>query len=217
MFKRYKVKKRKEKPLQFKAKSVCRANLRPEENKTAHIVSMLRNSATSVKARGLQEAAALGEAGDREEQRALVQNTIKNITHKQKEVRALCYKALKGLASTSAARDVVKEYALPYLQIVKVCEDVEIRKDGLNLVDVIFKCCGHVEERLRSEIVSWLEADLGVVNRNAKWEKWARDISSKLCMAKQHNPQKSVKRIGHGEQIVLCHSFYIHQRERHSF
>lgn len=201
MFKRYKLKPRKEKPLQLRARKIgvdCRT-----EDKAAQVAGMLKNPAPSVKLRGLREAVQLPSVAEE-----TVREVMKMSMHPKKEVRAAAYKAM-GLLAGKTSSAVCMSYVRAYVKVMMTCTDTEIRKDGLCLVDLICRRFPEGLAEMKGALLRWLRADLEITGRNVKWEGWNREISKRIGTLELQAPADPVTKASHRDRIRLYHGFWV--------
>ncbi|KAI5138124.1 hypothetical protein NEAUS05_2309 [Nematocida ausubeli] len=187
MFKRYKLKPKVIKPLAVRSRSIEVSKRITDE--MVKILSMLRHSSSSVRMRGAREAEALECISEE-----MIREIMKMCKSEKKEVRALFYRITHKFLGKALPAELKswEEYIMLYLETMLTCSVIDVRKDGLNMLDISMKYFPEKANEMKTELMAWLKNDERIMSLDPKYTKWTCDIikrqKSLMALQKTKHP-----------------------------
>ena len=199
MFKRYKLQTKKYKPLAVRAKRVGTAKRITEE--MAKIVAMLKNTSTIVRMRGAREAEKLESVGEE-----MAKEIVKMALSEKKDVRKTFYTVCERLLykALPAEIKVWEELLVLYITTMQTCTMVDLRKDAVNMIDIMVKHYPARVYTMRDKLIKWLENDIHIVNIDAQYDKWKTQMQKRIRMIQAVKKTEHTKSM-HTDRINMLH------------
>ncbi|KAI5185795.1 hypothetical protein NEHOM01_1072 [Nematocida homosporus] len=175
MFKRYKLRPKVIRPLSVRSRSIGVAKRISDE--LVKILAMLKHSSATVRLRGAREAEKLATISE-----DMIKEIMKMAIHDKKEVRSHFYRVANSLLSKALTTEqkVWEEYLFLYLSVVTKCTVVDVRKDGLQLLDMVVKYFPEKTNQTKDELIKWLVNDEKILGLDPKEVGWHKEIKKRI-------------------------------------
>lgn len=200
MFKRYKLRPKVVHPLKLRSKTVGVAKRISDE--FAKILAMLKHSSSTVRMRGAREAEKM--QGITEE---MIRELMKMSQHEKKEPRALFYRVVNSLVAKALPTElpIWEEYLFLYLSTMATNTFADIRKDSLNLLDMVVKYFPEKTNENKQDLEKWLKNDEYVIRLDPKEPQWHKSICKRIEALRTLRKTKHAS-AKHTDQINMLHT-----------